>query len=191
MTLKRTLALLILLSGIACAPTTPAPPPASETHPITTGTPLTEMPPPDESRSCAFVWARRELPELSARLEQALQGIEALRFTARAVAYGEDCLDAEGDLVYFAAMQTDFYIMLEIENLADEAHLGSLLERVLTALNQFPIEQTPGPNPGYVSITFQAAGEARNLRFTVTQAEDALRQGLRGADLLHALQPPP
>ncbi len=186
------LSLLLALLLAACAPAASATSRAiEEPEQPPANAPALETPPPEETPPCAFVWARRELPELSAQLEEALQGLDVPRLTARAVAYGEDCLDEDGNPVYFATRQTDFYVMLEVESLQDEARLGDLLERVLTALGRFPTDQTPGPNPGYVSITFQAAGEARQLRFAITQAEQALREGLRGADLLRALHPTP
>ena len=137
--------------------------------------------------ACAFVWARQPLPELSAQVEAAMRASVHPQAQARAEAYGENCVDAQGKVVYFAAMETDFYVTLTVQDLTDLNILGQLTGQALAALDQFPTDQTPGPQPGYIGITFRVGAEALRLWFTVSAGEAARRQGLHGAELFAAL----
>ena len=73
------------------------------------------------------------------------------------------------------------------EDLARFRELGRLVETVLAVLDSFPTESTPGPQPGYVGVTFVMDGETLNLWFKITRADEARQQGLHGAALLKAL----
>ena len=181
--------LSILLSGCNLPPAPPAAP--------VTIAPMTTVPPkgtptatPDY-RACGFQWASQSLPDLSAQLTEAFiqAGLEVA--SARAEAYGENCIDENGQVVYFAAMETDFRITIEVASLDDKAELARLLESTLAVLDGFPPQETPGPQPGYIGITFEAAsGEALNLWFQTSRADALRRQGLGGVELLHALRNP-
>jgi hypothetical protein len=149
---------------------------------IKTDTPAAENP-------CAFVEGRKTLADVSERLNGKLKDAGVPIESARAEAYGENCIAADGHVVRFAARETDFYVILTVTNLADDAALGELLEKILTTLDQFPVDQTPGPNPGYIGITYKAGEQVQNLWFTQTQANDLRKQGLKGAALYHALAP--
>lgn len=111
--------------------------------------------------------------------------------SARAEAYGENCISANGSVVRFAARETDFYVTLTVTDLSDENMLGSLLEQTLAVIDLFPIDQTPGPNPGYVGIAFKVGEQVQNLWFTQIQAADLRVQGLKGADFYRALKGAP
>ncbi len=137
---------------------------------------------------CAWVWATRPLPELSAEVQAALQAAGLKNVTARAKAYGENCLSPENEVLRFAARETDFHISLQVETLTDAEHLGDLLEKILAVLDGFPAEATPGLNPGYIGVTFTTGSEKLNLWFTVTDGESARALGLHGAALLEELQ---
>ncbi|NOY98077.1 MAG: hypothetical protein GXP40_02590 [Chloroflexi bacterium] len=195
--MKRLLVLLGLLLSAACQPLTPLAlgetTPASDTPAASAeATRLPDTPPadvPSTQPPCYFVWARQPLPELSGQVQQAVQSIQP-QAAARAEAYGENCVDENGDIVYFAAKETDFYVTLEVDGLKDESALGERLEDVLTALEAFPSDETPGPQPGYISVTFQSAEEALRLRFTEIQVIEFRQQGLRGVDLFKALKNP-
>jgi hypothetical protein len=136
---------------------------------------------------CGFVWAREPLADLSNEFDAALREVlpEASGY---AEAYGENCLNNQGEVVRFLAMETDFYVTLKIENLEDKQALGELIEQVLSVVAEFPPEETPGPQPGYVGITFETPGEELRLWFTQVDAETALENGLRGEELFNALQ---
>jgi hypothetical protein len=109
--------------------------------------------------------------------------------TARASAYGENCFDRNTDEVaYFAVMETDFYITVEVADLANTATLGDLLERILIVLDTFPTGATPGSGPGYIGISYVHGTEGFNLWFAATESESARALGLHGSALLEKLQ---
>jgi hypothetical protein len=177
---------LILLSLLACALPRPVlrsqPPPPTKT-PIGTITVTTSY------MECGWNWATQALPELSAEVQSALQAAGLEGVTARAEAYGENCFDPEsGEVRYFATMETDFRVTVEVENLTDRAALGRIAEQVLTVLDGFPPGATPGSNPGYIGIRIVAGNDEFNLWFTVTDGEAARALGLQGAELLTELE---
>lgn len=146
-----------------------------------------ESTPAYETVKCAFMWANDQLPELSADLNQALQ--TALPDSeGYAQAYGENCVTEGGQVVRFHAMETDFYITLKVEDLGDLQVLGELVEEVMDVLSGFPTEETPGPQPGYIGITFESPEDSIRLWDMRTNVEAALESGMRGEDLFNALQ---
>ena len=105
-----------------------------------------------------------------------------------AQAYGENCMTNEGDVVRFLPMETDFYITLQVEKLEDEQALGESIEQVMEVLSGFPTDATPGPQPGYVGITFEAPEDSLRMWVMRINIEIALDNGLRGKELFKALQ---
>ena len=179
--LKRFLMLALLLALTACAVSVGgAVPPGGNPKPLT----------PTQAAPCAFVEARQAQPELSVRLIEKLKQAALPVETARAEAYGENCIAADNTVVSFAQRETDFYVTLNTPDLADPSALGGLLEKALAVIDQFPPDQL-GPNPGYIGIAFQAGSQVQNLWFTRTHADELRKQGLKGADLYHALANPP
>jgi hypothetical protein len=137
---------------------------------------------------CAWTWATQALPELSTKVEAGMQTAGLKDVTARAEAYGENCITTGGKVDHFAAMETDFRIAVQVGNLKDTDELGSLLEKILTVLDGFPTESTPGPNPGYVGVSFQKGSEELNMWFPVTAGKSARALGHHGAALFEELQ---
>lgn len=133
------------------------------------------------------MWANEPLPELSDGLNQALKDYP-LQAEGYAQAYGENCVTNDEDVVRFLPMETDFYLTLQVEELEDEQALGELLEQVMEVLMEFPTDATPGPQSGYVSITFEAPEDSLRLWALRAEIETALETGLRGKELLKALQ---
>lgn len=183
------LAPLIALAALCNFPRA-LPPPEPTAFPLTQI--LTDPPPrPSETPTtgpCGFAWASQSLPELSEQLLARLNEAGLPVLAARAKAYGENCLYSDGALAYFAAMQTDYRITLAVETLTDAKTLGSLLEQTLEIIDGFPVRETPGPNPGYIGITFQAGQAVENLWFQQTQSDALRAQGLSGAQLYEALR---
>lgn len=186
---KRLLPLLLFLCLaiiIACdlPRLTPTPDlePATDTPTITPT--ATEYP----YEQCGWNWATKPLPDLSAQVQSAMEAAGLKDVTATAEAYGEDCLDANGNPVRFAAMETDFRITIQVASPTDREALGNLLEKILIVLDQFPPGATPGPQAGYVGVTFQTKEDELRLWFLVEDGESARALGLRGAELLDKLQ---
>ena len=161
----------------------PNPQPITQTATVITPTPTEAM--------CAFMEGRQNLKDISSQLLEKLKNASLPVKTARAEAYGENCVAADGSVVRFSARETDYYITLTVADLQDEAALGALLEQSLAIINQFPVDQTPGPNPGYVGIGFETTADVQNLWFTRQQASDLLAQGMKGAELYRALKGQP
>jgi hypothetical protein len=149
-----------------------------------TPTPTTAL----SQTDCVWNWNTRSLDDLSAEVLAALQAEDVTGATASAVAFGEDCVDPHtGEVLRFATMETDFHFTLPVSDLGGREELGRLVEKVLEVLDSFPTESTPGPQPGYVGLTFVMDGETLNLWFKITRADDVRQQGLHGAALLEAL----
>jgi hypothetical protein len=176
-TMKRFFAILLPILMIACFL-----PVSIATNPPT---------PTTAESPCAFVEGRKTLEDISKQLLDKLTSVGLPVENARAEAYGENCIAEDGSVVHFAARETDFYVTLTVANLTDDSSLGSLLEQTLTVIDQFPADQTPGPNPGYVGITFKVGEQEQHLWFMQTQINDLRAQGLKGADLYRALKGAP
>ena len=164
------------------------PVPESADSPVTKTPTNTVGPQQDyEQVECAFMWANGPLPELSDDFDKALKEAQP-QASGYAEAYGENCIDNEGNIVRFLTMETDFYVTLKVSDLEDRQALGELIKQVLAVVAKFPKEDTPGPQPGYVGITFKAPTDELRLWFTQTDGEAAIDNGLRGEELFNALQ---
>jgi len=147
--------------------------------------PPTDTPP---IQSCYYNWATQPLPELSAQVQIEMETSGLKDITVRAEAFGENCYDSQtNELISFSAMETDFRIAVRVADLDDKDNLGDLLEKILIALDEFPPEATPGPQPGIVSISFQSGGGDMNLQFSFAEGKSAREGGLQGAALLDEL----
>jgi hypothetical protein len=182
--MKKFLLVLIILLA-ACAPLqelaigtdTPTPTPVKPTD--------TPIPQPQ----CAFVWAYQDLPDLSKEVDAAIKQTVQPDAATYAQAYGENCIDADGNVAYFTEMETDYTITLRVNDLTDEENLGKLIEQVITILeNRFPTDKTPGPQAGYVTIIYQSDGQESWLHFTQKLASDLINNGFHGAELYQKLK---
>jgi hypothetical protein len=133
------------------------------------------------------MWAHEPLPELSNQFDAALKEVLP-RASGSTDAYGENCINAQGEVVRFLAMETDYYVTIPVETLEDKGALGEIIEQVLSVMAQFPVGETPGPQPGYVGITFEAPTDELRLWFPRRDAQAALENGLRGEELFNILE---
>jgi hypothetical protein len=180
--MKRAWAVPLLVLLTACnLPSSPTP--AREPTPTApTDTPSAGF------QACYYVWAYQDLPEISARVDQAVKAVlpEA---EASAHAFGEDCVFEDGTR-QFGAMQTDFLIGVPMDNLTDDEAIGRSIEKIIPVLADFPPGVVPGPQVGRAEFSFTSGSEVRYVRFTITDGVQALGEGLRGAELLHKLEQP-
>jgi hypothetical protein len=139
------------------------------------------------SEQCAFVEGRQQLPDVSDRISAKMKEAQLPLINLRAEAYGENCITTDGHIVRFAARETDFYFTISASDLENQEELGNLLDLLLSTLRQFPIESTPGPNPGYISVVFLTPSKSQNLWLTRQRAIDLISQGLKGAALYRGL----
>lgn len=178
------------LTGCSMLPDLPIASRPTETAtalPTVTETPgPTETPAPPEN--CAYVWSNRSLPEATLLINQALLDAGIPEVDGQASAYGEDCLDPETNtVVAFRTMQTDFYFSVAMPDLADTQEMGEITEAVLRALDSLPADRVPGPNPGYVGITFGDGSQTSSLWFPRSQGKELMKQNVSGSALFEAL----
>jgi hypothetical protein len=152
---------------------TPTPPAAAAT-----GAPTTQP--------CGFQWAINPLPEISERAQAALDDA-GLKGSARAEVFGENCLNADMSVQYFASMETDFRFVLDASDLADRSALGDLAAVAVAIVERFPVNELPGTQPGYIGITFTAGDQTVNVWFARQDGVDALAQGLSGEAFYKAI----
>ncbi len=142
---------------------------------------------PSPYGNCAYQWAQEDLPELSREFQQAIQGLQPSA-KANAFAFGEDCVYEDGH-ADFTAMETDFNITLQVNDLTDESNLGEWIVKVMQTVENIPKEKIVGPRPGRVSIVFQAGSEQKFVNFYIDQYQ-ALPASLSAAQIYQALQTP-
>jgi hypothetical protein len=185
---KITILLLILLLT-ACNLSRPNPDPSTGPGPDPAITAISETPAPgDNYTQCAWAWNTQSLPDVSAKVQSALEAAGLTGTTVNAEAFGEDCITGTGQVDRFAVMETDFRISVKVPNLTEPAALGDLLEQILVVLDAFPPGVVPGPNAGYIGVTFQAGSDELRLWFMVSDGKAARALGLHGAALLDKLQ---
>ena len=175
----------------ACSPTTHGIKPAASELPTVAST-RTAFPPtatPAAESPCSFVWATRDLRDLSERLSKQLQSIDPAA-TGSAYAYGEDCVAADGTRT-FSAMETDFQIQIVVRDLSDKESLGNWIASVMTVIVGLPASDIQGPQSGRVEFEFHTANsESRRLNVDLDEYESK-SSGLSGARLLEALETAP
>jgi len=84
-------------------------------------------------------------------------------------------------------METDFNVMLPVDDLANEAVLGRWIVRVMEVIESIPEDQIAGPRPGRVSIVFESSTAQAVMNFYIDQYQ-ALPAGLNHEEVYHALQ---
>jgi hypothetical protein len=153
------------------------PAPAAETETPTAG-----------SAPCAYIWAYQDLPDITAEFADAIR-TPLPEASARVQAYGENCVAEDGSST-FSAMETDFYITIPVPDLTDHESLGTLVEMVLSFVDDFPRPRVPGGIDGFVEFTFKNGDQQRILRVSIPRGVELRQQGLRGAELIQALETP-
>jgi hypothetical protein len=175
-------------------PTTAGPDP---TLIATIGTPHIDQPPdsegqitaaPPNPQDCGYQWAYQDLPELSSTFQQSIQELQA-EAQAYAYAFGENCIRSDGSIAGFSAMETDFNITLQVNDIANVSDLGEWIVKVMQIITAIPAEQIVGPRPGRVSIVFESGTEQKIINFYIDQYQ-ALPAGLNNAEIFQALQTP-
>jgi len=168
-----------LLTACGYRPQTATPPAPPRVAPVTALAVADITPTPYEG--CFYVWATKELPELSQRLDRALQTL-GQDVSARAYAYGEDCVFADGHAT-FSALETDFIVQVRVKDMRDERALGNWIRAVMEAVLALPNPEVPGPRPGRVDFLFRAS-ESEGLPVSVRiEPYRSQARGLHGAEL--------
>jgi len=160
---------------------------------VTLSTPQIDQPPdrnipttPPNPQACGYQWANQDLPELSTSFQASLQALQSAA-QARAYAFGENCVLADGSIGGFGAMETDFNVTLNVNDLTNESDLGEWIVKVMQVIQNIPTEQITGPQPGRVTMIFQPNGDQKIVNFYINQYQ-ALAPGLGGLEVYQALQ---
>jgi hypothetical protein len=135
---------------------------------------------------CAWQWATEDLWDLAVDVQTDLEaaGLEVINVFV--FAFGENCLDENGRVSYFAAMQTDFQFTFRVDTVEDAATIGDIVAESIAVIAALPPEQLSGPNPGLVTITVSDGEQRRVVGFSASQIPDWIAQGLGGAALIEA-----
>jgi hypothetical protein len=139
-------------------------------------------------QNCGYQWATRPLPELSNSLLASLQALQP-EAQANAYAFGENCMLPDGSVGGFAAMETDFNITLQVNDLTDESELGEWIVKAMQVIEAVPPDQIVGPLPGQVNLIFLASGAQEGVNFHVNQFQ-TLPGGLSNPEIYQALKFP-
>ena len=174
---------LLAAAGIGIfALTRPAP--DTKSPPVNAGAiTLTEINAP---RQCAYTWAYKDLPEISAEFQAEVQAVipEA---EARATAFGENCVYEDGSAT-FSAMETDFYVIIRVADITTNETLTIFIEQILPIVDGFGPPRVPGPNEGFVEFTFRNGEEQHILRVPIPLGKQVRERGLHGVELMQALE---
>ena len=183
-----TLAILLVLIAAACnsqapnvsrSPSMTADASAFTTMPLFTPT----------IEPCAFVEATQNLTDVSTQIDTAIKQIEP-EASGRAEAFGENCVFASTGQSTFSAMQTDFFITINVENLDDAAGLGTWIINSMKIVSSLPSESIPGPQAGFVEFTFKTSTEQKVLRVSIDKYKD-LPANIHPSDVIPTLFPNP
>ncbi len=129
---------------------------------------------------CAFQWATQPLPDISASLDAAMKRAKIDGVTISASAFGENCINPDGSLRGFGAMETDYALTISSDQLAT----------ALAVLVDEAAQGRAGPKPGRITLQVGSGDAATPHTITFKTAADAVAQGLRGETLLAALRGP-
>lgn len=110
--------------------------------------------------NCYFTWAYQDAPELTNKLDTSVKELNQSA-SATATLFGEDCTYEDGAST-FGAMETDFTIRLPVEDLSSHEEFGNWIKQVMQIVTQFPREELPGPNYGFVEFRFEK-NETENI----------------------------
>lgn len=179
---------LILSACSTSLSRTDAAPPALPTS-ITTEAPAPTITTTASSYGgCGYQWAYKDLPDLSSKFLHAIQQLQPSA-QANAFAFGEDCVYADGH-ADFIAMETDFNVTLQINDLGDPNECGKWVTKIMQIILAIPKDEIVGPRPGRVSMSLQAGSEQKNFSFYIDRYQ-ALYIDLSNTEICTALQTQP
>lgn len=176
---------LLLWTLILCACSTgivsPEAPPTQTATEVTSSpafTPTSDF----SDTQCGWQWAYEELPELSELFDNAVK-VSIPNSSSRATAFGENCLDNDGNIVYFLAMETDFHVTISVDTLDDYDAFGNWIAQVMQTVNNLPPDMIAGPMPGVVELRFEKnTGEFIILRVPIQEYNESAN-GKTGEEL--------
>lgn len=176
--------ILLVTAGVFLSSSTPPVTPTPQ--PTATLTATATVAPAEANPPCVWQWASQPLPAVGEAVKRALKLAGAGDIGVRAEAYGENCLKGTAGAAYFAAMTTDFYITLSVEETPDRAALGALSAQVYRQLLPILDALTLPARLGWLDITFEGAASPARTRLMF---DDIARQIEAGQPLEEVLAP--
>lgn len=154
---------------------------------IESPTPAVDSAESDSKGVCVYQWAYKDAPELTAAFDEFAKTINP-KASGRVEYFGEDCIHTDGTKT-FLAMETDFHVRFQVEDLAQEEKFGDWVAQVMEHVTQLPHKEIQGKY-GFVEFWFEK-GEADHIVFRVPiqQYLDEAR-GKTGTELLRMFYPP-
>lgn len=139
---------------------------------------------PSSTTECGFQWAYEDLPELTAQFDQAIKSLIPAS-ASHATAFGENCVAADGQVVRFLAMETDFYVFATVDTLNGYETFGNWIAQVMQVIIDYPPEMIAGPKAGFVEFRFEKSmTESIGFRVPI-QGYSGIADGKTGEDLFH------
>ena len=132
--------------------------------------------------TCGYTFAYLGHPELSARIESALDTTGQRGAAVSSEAFGENRF-CDGEVVGFGAMETAISVTLDVDALPDITRLSTLMSALLSAL---PADYDPDIGTKYI-ISFQAGDSKAKADFSIHTLEEVREKQLQGPELLEAL----
>lgn len=139
---------------------------------------------------CEWVWGRQPIPPLSKAVQDDLAARGVGQVSVSAEVFGSNCLDSHQRVSWTDPLHTDYYLVLEVADIADREALARLSERILAVLERYPAEETPGPWPGVIEILFVEGELSLRLNFSEEWLVQVRSWDLQGTALLDALENP-
>lgn len=137
---------------------------------------------PFSAIDCGYQWAYEDRPKLTTPFDLAVKKMIP-NSTSRATAFGENCINSYGQVVYFLAMETDFHVTIPIELLDDYETFGNWIAQVMQIVNELPLDLIAGPKPGFVEFGFEKnIAEAIVVRVPIQQYNETAN-GKTGEEL--------
>ena len=149
----------------------------------------TEIPSTATMEPCAYVEATEALPDVTAQIDQAIKQLQP-DASGRAEAYGENCVYASNGQSTFSAMETDFYITINVKKLQDDNELGGWIVNTMKIIEALPPTSIAGPQAGFVEFTFKTRDNQEVLRVPIDKYK-SLPPETQPADLIPVLFPNP
>lgn len=169
---------LVLATATAITVLTTVSAPDAE-PPVTQSSEITEAPSSSQG-NCGYQWAYHDAPELTQSFDGAVKALDS-KASGRVEFYGEDCVYTDGTST-FSAMETDFHVRLQVEDLDKEEDFGNWVAQVMEIVIQIPREELSG-NYGFVEFWFEK-NETEHIVFRVPiQQYINEAQGRSGAEL--------
>jgi hypothetical protein len=177
----RTITWIFLITGLVIQACRGIPESVTTITPSATLSPSAITPSNGTQEACGFVWAYKDLADLSNFVQDTVQALQP-KAKARAQAFGEDCVYSNGKSE-FHALETDFYVTLMVDDLLDEDELGNWITRIMPEIIRIPQDKLLGPKEGFCEFKFtDNTNEVVIVRVPLEQFR-MQGNGLEGAEL--------